>query len=93
MGFSNYLFQSILGVWFFYGYGLGYFGQFKLYQLYFVVAEIWMLQLIFSAVWLRYYRLGPFEWLWECVTTGQWQPIRLHDAESTATPILSQIPS
>lgn len=89
LGFTNYLLQSLLCSWFFYGYGLGYFGQFRLYQLYFVVAEIWMLQLVFSIVWLRYFRLGPFEWLWLSLTTGQWHSIRLQEPALTSTPVLS----
>ena len=92
MGFSNYLFQMALCSWFFYGYGLGYFGQFRFFQLYFVVAEIWMIQLVISVLWLRYFRTGPMEWLWETLTYGQRQPFRLAtpvEPVSTSTPILS----
>ncbi len=40
MAFTNYLMQSVLCTLFFYGYGFGYFGDLKFYQLYFIVAEI-----------------------------------------------------
>ena len=77
MAFTNYLMQSIICTLFFYGYGLGYYNQLKYHQLYFVVAAVWIFQLIFSAIWLRYYRFGPFEWLWRSLTYWKKQPMRL----------------
>ena len=77
MAFTNYLMQSIICTLFFYGYGLGYYNQLKFHQLYFVVAAVWVFQIIFSAIWLRYYRFGPFEWLWRSLTYWKKQPMRL----------------
>jgi uncharacterized protein len=64
MAFTNYLLQTIICTLFFYGYGFGYFGRFSFTKLYFIVAEIWLVQIVFSILWLRYYRYGPLEWLW-----------------------------
>ena len=75
MAFTNYLMQSILCTLFFYGYGLGYYNHLKYHQLYFVVGAVWIFQLIFSAIWLRYYRFGPFEWLWRSLTYWKKQPM------------------
>ena len=75
MAFTNYLMQSIICTLFFYGYGLDYFNHFKYHQLFFVVAAVWIFQLIFSAIWLRYYRFGPFEWLWRSLTYWKRQPM------------------
>ena len=75
MAFTNYLMQSIICTLFFYGYGLGYYNQLKYHQLYFVVAAVWVFQIIFSAIWLRYYRFGPFEWLWRSLTYWKKQPM------------------
>ena len=77
MAFTNYLMQSIICTLFFYGYGLDYFNHFKYHQLFFVVAAVWVFQIIFSAIWLRYYRFGPFEWLWRSLTYWKKQPMRL----------------
>ena len=52
MAFTNYLMQTVLCTLFFYGYGLGYYGDLKLYQVYMIVAEVWLLQLVFSVMWL-----------------------------------------
>lgn len=68
MAFTNYLMQSIICSLFFFGYGLGYFEKLAYHQLYFVVAAVWVFQLIFSAVWLRYFQFGPFEWAWRSLT-------------------------
>jgi uncharacterized protein len=68
MAFTNYLMQSIICTLFFYGYGLGYYNHLKFHQLYFVVGAVWIFQLIFSSIWLRHYRFGPFEWLWRSLT-------------------------
>lgn len=88
MAFTNYLMQSVLCTLFFYGYGLGYYGDLKFYQLYFVVAEVWLIQLVFSTVWLHFFRFGPLEWLWRSLTYGEQQPMRLTQSTPAPTPIL-----
>ena len=47
---------------------LGYYNQLKFHQLYFVRGAVWVFQIIFSAIWLRYFLFGPFEWLWRSAT-------------------------
>ncbi len=69
LAFTNYLLQSIICTLFFYGYGFGYFGRLSQAELYFFVAEIWLVQMLFSVFWLRYYQHGPVEWLWRYLIT------------------------
>jgi uncharacterized protein len=76
MAFSNYLLQSIICTLFFYGYGFGYYNKLKFHQLYYVVGSVWLFQLIASSIWLRYFRFGPFEWLWRSLTYWKKQPMR-----------------
>ena len=64
MAFTNYLMQSILCGFIFHGYGFGLFGQLQRYELYFIMASIWIIQIIFSNYWLKHHRYGPLEWLW-----------------------------
>ena len=64
MAFTNYFLQTIICTLIFYGYGFGYFGRRTLPELYFIVAEIWLVQIVFSVIWLRHYEYGPVEWLW-----------------------------
>jgi uncharacterized protein len=76
MAFSNYLATSLLCVWFFDGYGLGWFGHLSRWQLYPVVFCVWALLLLWSQPWLTVFRYGPFEWLWRSLSLGGMQPIR-----------------
>jgi uncharacterized protein len=76
MAFTNYLMQSILCGLFFYGIGLGMFGKLERYQIYYVVGAVWVLEIVWSHVWLRYFRFGPFEWLWRSLTYWKRQPIK-----------------
>ncbi len=75
MAFSNYLLQSILCTLFFYGYGFGNYNKLKYHELYYVVGGVWLFNLIFSAIWLRYFKFGPFEWLWRSLTYWKKQPM------------------
>jgi uncharacterized protein len=76
LALTNYLLQTILCTIFFYGYGLGYFGRLSQKELYFFVVEIWIIQLVFSVFWLRYYQYGPAEWLWRSLVYRKRFPIK-----------------
>lgn len=76
MALTNYMMQSALCAWIFYGFGLGLYGQLERYQLYFVVVGIWLIQLSLSLFWLKYFHYGPAEWLWRCLTYWRWQNLR-----------------
>lgn len=75
MAFSNYLMQSIFGALFFHGYGLNNFGKLERYQLYQYVLGVWIFQLLFSKIWLIYFKFGPFEWVWRSLTYWKRQPM------------------
>jgi uncharacterized protein len=76
MAFSNYLMQSLIMTMIFYGgRGPGLFGTMNHAALVPIVIAIWIGQLVFSTVWLRYFRYGPFEWGWRCLTCNRRLPI------------------
>ncbi len=77
MAFSNYLMQSIICTLFFFGYGFNYYNKLAYHQIYYVVGVVWVFQLIFSSVWLQYFRFGPFEWLWRSLTYWKKQPMKI----------------
>jgi len=77
LALTNYLAQSIICNFIFMGFGLGLFGDLQRYQAYLVVLAVWGFQIIFSLIWLRFYRFGPAEWLWRSLTYKQSQPILL----------------
>ncbi|KTF70540.1 DUF418 domain-containing protein [Sphingomonas sp. HT-1] len=76
MAFTNYLATSILCTLLFYGYGAGIYGKLSRWQLYPVVLAVWTLLLLWSPLWLRHFRYGPFEWLWRSLSRAELQPIR-----------------
>ncbi len=76
MAFTNYLMQSLLVGLFFYGIGFGYFGKLQRYEIYYVVGATWVIQIIWSHLWLRYFRFGPLEWAWRSLTYWKKQPFR-----------------
>ena len=63
MALSNYILQTIICTIFFYGYGFGYFAKISQVNLYFFVAELTLIQVVFSVIWLKYFHIGPLEWL------------------------------
>jgi uncharacterized protein len=76
MALTNYLLQSLLCTWVFYGYGLGYFEQLpRVWQLPFALG-VFALQVVLSQLWLRRFRFGPMEWLWRSVTYLRVPPMR-----------------
>ncbi len=76
MAFTNYLSQSIICAFIFYGFGFGLFGKLQRYEQYYVVGAIWIFQIAFSNIWLHYYRFGPFEWVWRSLTYWKRQPFK-----------------
>jgi uncharacterized protein len=75
MAFTNYLMQSILMTFVFYGWGLGYYGHVERAYLYLFVLGVWALQLIISPLWLSRFRFGPAEWVWRSLTYWKPQPM------------------
>lgn len=41
------------------------------------VILIWCVLLVGCPIWLRYFQLGPAEWLWRTLTYGRVQPLRI----------------
>lgn len=85
MALSNYILTSLCmrtlfvwGPWHWYGYV-------EYYKLYYAVAAMWIVNLIFSTVWLRYFRFGPIEWCWRSLTYWKRQPMLLRPAPGLTT--------
>jgi uncharacterized protein len=76
MALTNYLMHTIILTTIFYGYGLGLFGHVDRFAQMGFVLGMWILQLIYSPVWLRHFRFGPAEWLWRSLTYRKKQPMR-----------------
>ena len=75
MALTNYLTQSLVCASIFYGWGFGQFGQWSRVELLLVVASIWLVQLVGSSLWLRWFQFGPAEYLWRSLTYGKRQQL------------------
>ena len=85
MAFTNYLMQSLMCGLFFYGVGFGMYGQLQRHEIYYVLAAVWVLQIIYSNIWLYYFRFGPMEWAWRSLTYWKKQPMK----KSTTKEVIS----
>ncbi len=91
LALTNYFIQTIICTIFFYGYGMGYYGRLTQFELYFFVAEVIMVQIVFSVIWLRYFNYGPAEWLLRRISYGNQLPDKFRKPSPTqpAIPVSS----
>ena len=82
MAFTNYLMQTILCTFLFYGYGFGLYGSLNRLAQMGVVLAIWALQLWWSPLWLKSFRYGPAEYVWRTLSYGKLPPLRRESSSS-----------
>ncbi len=75
MALTNYIGQSLLGMLIYYGTGFGFGANTGLIYVELTVLCVFTFQICFSALWLRYFRFGPLEWIWRCLTYLRLFPI------------------
>ena len=66
MALSNYLLQTLICTTFFFR--MGWMMKFDRLSLLALVPVVWAINILFSLLWLRYFRQGPVEWLWRQLT-------------------------
>jgi len=72
LALTNYLMHSIVTSIIFYGDGFSMYGRLERHELYYIVAGLWIFQLIYSPIYLRFFLYGPAEWVWRQLTYGKW---------------------
>lgn len=71
MTLTNYIVQSFF-IWFiFYGSGLGLYLKIGPSITIFIALAICGLQLVYSYYWLKYFKMGPLEWIWRYANSGK----------------------
>ena len=68
MALTNYIGQSAVGVLIFYGVGLGLGAYTPLIYAELIALTVFLFEISFSGIWLRFFRFGPLEWIWRCLT-------------------------
>jgi uncharacterized protein len=77
MALSNYLLTSIVCKFILVWAPWKLYGKLEYYQLYYVLLAVWVVNLIWSPIWLRHFEFGPAEWVWRSLTYWKKQPMRL----------------
>ena len=75
MSFTSYLIHTLFGFLIFYPFLGGLFGTMGIVQITLLALLLYVIQIIFSFVWLKYFSYGPLEWVWRCLTYGKFFPI------------------
>lgn len=74
MAFSNYILQSVIGYLIMRTFnGHEFFSTFECILL---VIGIYIIQIGLSKMWLSYFKFGPLEWLWRCISYMKLLPFR-----------------
>ncbi len=76
LALSNYLLQTVVATFLMYSWGLGYFGDVPRPWQIALVFAIYALQIPLSILWLRFFTIGPMEWIWRSLTYRKRQPMR-----------------
>ena len=76
MALTNYMSHSVVMAFVLYGFGLGLFNQMSGWQVLGLGMLIFVVQMVLSPLWFKYYRFGPVEWLWRSLSYGKRQPMR-----------------
>jgi uncharacterized protein len=88
MALTNYLLQSVVLGFIFYGYGFDLFGRVGSAAAACIGLLLYAAQVQLSRLWLRHFRFGPFEWLWRSLSYSNRQSfLRIQKA---SRPIRSQ---
>lgn len=66
MALTNYLLQTLLCTTLFYQFAM--FNHWSRTALLWVVPAVWLVNILFSILWLRHFKQGPVEWLWRKLT-------------------------
>ena len=77
MAFTNYLTQTLIMITLYSApWGPLWFGQQGPAEMWITVGAVWAAQIVWSPLWLSIFSMGPFEWVWRCLTYGRRVPIR-----------------
>lgn len=68
MALTNYICQSLLVAAYAQHWGMAAFGEVSRVGMVVIVASIYVFQLVFSVIWLRFFTMGPLEFLWRTAT-------------------------
>ncbi len=75
MALTNYLMQTLLGIFTFSQVGFGFQSLGPAAWTLFALA-VFTGQVILSTIWIKYFQYGPMEWIWRQLTYGKRLPLK-----------------
>lgn len=75
LGLTNYSAQGMIAVFLLCDLGFGFIGLSPSIIIFSSIV-LFVLQVVFSTLWLKKFRNGPLEWLWRCSTERAWIPLK-----------------
>jgi len=81
MALTNYILQSCIGLILFSSVGFKLYETLSPYQTLIAAILVFIFQVIVSNIWLSYFKFGPLEWLWRCLTYKQILTIKLKSTD------------
>jgi uncharacterized protein len=78
LGLTNYIFHIIIFILLFRNFGLGLNGIIGPFWRLILALPVFVLIIFFSRWWLKFFKMGPFEWFWRSLTYWKIQPMRLN---------------
>lgn len=76
MALTNYIMQSFIGLILFSSIGYKLYETLSPSQTLMTAILFFIFQVILSKIWLTYFRFGPLEWIWRCLTYKKMFPIK-----------------
>jgi uncharacterized protein len=75
MALTNYIMQSVIGLILFSSVGFSLYETMSPSQTLSIAIVVFAFQVLYSKLWLTYFRFGPLEWLWRSLTYKEWLSI------------------
>lgn len=76
MALTNYILQSFIGLILFSSVGFKLYETLSPSQTLLTATLVFIFQVILSKIWLTYFKFGPLEWIWRCLTYKKLLPIK-----------------
>jgi uncharacterized protein len=74
MALTNYIMHTLIGIFAFTGIGFAFNPIGPTAWTIFALC-VFIVQIILSTIWFRFFNYGPLEWLWRSATYNKWQPL------------------
>ncbi len=76
MALTNYIMQSIIGLFLFSSVGFSLYETLSPFQTILVAVIVFLFQVFYSRAWLKYFKFGPLEWIWRCLSYKKLLPFK-----------------